>query len=205
MSQSQNRSPIKVIVFDFGGVLYTYNYIQSLHHFSSTLGISYQRAEAAWSSRIDEFERGEISEAEYWKAFREAGGVAKDDIFLHDMFVSMFAPIPESLEIKRRLKPQYRLGMLSNNCEWERDMNARLHLRDGFDFLLMSYEAGARKPEPKIFDLLIDRAGVRPEEIVFIDDTAAYGQAVAAAGIRFIHFRSPSQLREELHLLSIWF
>lgn len=205
MPLSHDRSPIKVIVFDFGGVLYTYNYIQSLHHFSETLGISYERAEAAWNARIDEFERGEITETEYWSAFRTAGGVEREDAFLHEMFVSMFAPMPDSLEIKRRLKPQYRLGMLSNNCEWERDMNSRLHLRGGFDFVLMSYELGARKPEPKIFDLLIDRAGVRPEEIVFIDDTAAYGPGVEAAGIRFIHFRSPGQLREELHLLSIWF
>lgn len=205
MPLSHDRMPIKVIVFDFGGVLYTYNYIQSLHHFSGKLGISYERAEAAWNARIDEFERGEITETEYWSAFRKAGSVERDDAFLHEMFVSMFAPMPESLEIKRRLKPQYRLGMLSNNCEWERDMNSRLHLRDGFDFVLMSYELGARKPEPKIFDLLIDRAGVRPEEIVFIDDTSAYERTVEAAGIRFIHFRSPGQLREELHLLSVWF
>ena len=205
MPLSPDRMPIKVIAFDFGGVLYTYNYIRSLHHFSTTLGISYQRAEAAWSSRIEEFERGEIAETDYWSAFRKAGGIDRDDAYLHEMFVSMFGPMPATLEIKRRLKPQYRLGMLSNNCEWEQDMNSRLHLRDGFDFVLMSYEAGARKPEPKIFEQLIDRAGVRPEEIVFIDDTSAYGPAVEAAGIRFIHFRSPGQLREELHLLSIWF
>ncbi|MCM2273149.1 MAG: HAD family phosphatase [candidate division Zixibacteria bacterium] len=205
MSLSHDRTPIKVIVFDFGGVLYTYNYIRSLHYFSGTLGISFERAEAAWNARIDEFERGAITETGYWDAFRKAAGVEKDDVFLHEMFVSMFTPMPESLEIKRRLKPQYRLGMLSNNCEWERDMNGRLHLRDGFDLVLMSYELGARKPEPKIFELLIDRAGARPEEIVFIDDTAAYGPAVEAAGIRFIHFRSPRQLSEELHLLSVWF
>jgi putative hydrolase of the HAD superfamily len=205
MSLSQNRPPIKVIVFDFGGVLYTYNYIQSLHHFNKTLGISYTQAEAAWNSRIDEFERGEIPEAEYWKGFRETGGVERDDRFLHEMFVSMFAPMPESLEIKRRLKSDFRLGMLSNNCEWERDMNGRLHLRDGFDFVLMSYEVGARKPEPKIYELLVKQAGVRPEEIVFIDDTAAYGPFVEAAGIKFIHFRTAPQLREELHLLGVWF
>ena len=186
-------------------MLYTYNYIQSLHYFSRELGISYEQAEAAWNARIEEFERGEIHEAEYWQAFRQAGGVNRDDAALHEMFVSMFAPMRDSLEIVRRLKPYYRVGMLSNNCEWEHDLNRRLNLRDGFDFVLMSYEVGARKPEPKIFQILIERAGVRSDEIVFIDDTAIYRQAVEAAGIRFIHFRTATQLREDLHLLGVWF
>ncbi len=198
-------TPIRAVVFDFGGVLYTYNYIQSLHHFAKRLGITYEKAEAAWNARIAEFERGEIRENEYWEAFRQAGGISTSDAELHEMFVSEFHPMPESLRIMRSLKSRYTVGMLSNNCEWEHDLNRRLHLREGFDFVLMSYEIGCRKPEPLIFEKLIAQTGVRPEEIVFIDDTVAYGDATRQAGIHFIHFRSASQLREELHLLQIWF
>lgn len=205
LAASRLSTPIRAIVFDFGGVLYTYNYRQSLEHFASHLGISIERAEAAWESRIAEFERGEIDESTYWAAFRQAGGIGHSDTELHEMFVGMFHPMPESLRIKDRLKGRYLLGMLSNNCAWEQDLQKRLNLRDGFDFVMMSYEVGARKPEPVIFEKLIAQCGMRPEEIVFIDDTAAYGEAVQKAGIHFIHFRSAAQLREEIHLLQVWF
>lgn len=202
---SRLATPIKAVVFDFGGVLYTYNYRQSLQHFAAYLGISLEKAEAAWESRIAEFERGEISESAYWTAFREAGGVTQTDSELHEMFVGMFRPMPETLKIVRQLEGRYLVGMLSNSCEWEQDMQRWLDLRQGFDFVMMSYELGARKPEPAIFAKLIERCEMRPEEIVFIDDTPSYGEAVRASGIHFIHFRSAGQLREDLHMLQVWF
>ncbi len=202
---SRLATPIRAIVFDFGGVLYTYNYRHSLEHFASHLGITVQQAEAAWESRIAEFERGEIDELTYWEAFRKAGGVRQSDSELHEMFVGMFHPMPESLRIKYQLKGKYLLGMLSNNCAWEQDLEKRLDLREGFDFVMMSYEVGARKPEPVIFEKLIAQCGMSPDEIVFIDDTPAYGEAVRKAGLHFIHFRSAGQLREELHMLQVWF
>ncbi len=192
-------------MFDFGGVLYTYNYRQSLEHFSSHLGISVERAEAAWESRIAEFERGEIDEPTYWAAFRQAGGISQADEDLHEMFVGMFHPMPDSLRIKDQLKGRFLLGMLSNNCAWEHDLQKRLNLREGFDFVMMSYEVGARKPESAIFEKLVLQCCMRPEEIVFIDDTTAYGDAVRKAGMHFIVFRSAAQLREELHMLQVWF
>ena len=60
--------------------------------------------------------------------------------------MGMFHPMPESLRIFRQLQRKYLLGMLSNNCEWEHDMESRLHHRDLFYFILMSYELGALKP-----------------------------------------------------------
>ncbi|RMF10199.1 MAG: HAD family phosphatase [Candidatus Neomarinimicrobiota bacterium] len=67
------------------------------------------------------------------------------------------------------------------------------------DGAIFSYETGYRKPEAGIFHLALERAGVAPEEALFIDDVEANVTAARAVGLEAIHFHTPEQLAEELH------
>lgn len=197
-------TPIRAVIFDFGGVLYTYDYWVLMRDFARELGISAELASQAWETRIEEFERGEITERDFWQAFKVTARVKADDTLLHEIFVRQFAPMPDSIHISVDLKSKYLVGLLSNNCAWEADLDKRLRFRRNYELVIMSYEVGARKPEPRIFQILVERTGCRPEEIVFIDDTSSYADVVTQAGIHFIPFRSAGQLKDELHTLGVW-
>ena len=67
-----------------------------------------------------------------------------------------------------------------------------------FDDIVISGEVGVIKPDPRIFRILLDRHGVRPEQAVFIDDVPKNAAAASSIGIQGIHFSSPAQLRREL-------
>jgi 2-haloacid dehalogenase len=67
-----------------------------------------------------------------------------------------------------------------------------------FDDLVISGEVGVIKPDPRIFEILLERNAVAPESAVFIDDVARNAEAATRLGIHGIHFRSPGQLRREL-------
>lgn len=67
-----------------------------------------------------------------------------------------------------------------------------------FDGRVVSGEEMIRKPSAEIYQRLLDRYGVKPEEALFIDDSLRNIKAAAAMGINTIHFTSPQQLREEL-------
>jgi 2-haloacid dehalogenase len=54
------------------------------------------------------------------------------------------------------------------------------------------------KPDPRIFQILLERNGIAPESAVFIDDVERNAAAATRLGIHGIHFRSPDQLRAEL-------
>jgi 2-haloacid dehalogenase len=54
------------------------------------------------------------------------------------------------------------------------------------------------KPDPAIYQLLVERHAVDPEKAVFVDDAIKNVEAAAALGFDAIQFRSPEQLREEL-------
>lgn len=60
---------IKLIVFDFGGVYFSYNGPKLRNELSRELNVSYEEIVDAWYSRLDDFERGKCIEKEFWKAF----------------------------------------------------------------------------------------------------------------------------------------
>jgi 2-haloacid dehalogenase len=78
-----------------------------------------------------------------------------------------------------------------------------------YDFLswfiggIVSGEHGVIKPDPAIYQLLIDRHGIDPQRAVFIDDVAANAEAARPFGIHPIHFTSADALRAELATLGL--
>lgn len=55
---------------------------------------------------------------------------------------------------------------------------------DYFDGIVTSFEANALKPEKAIFDKVIERFCVRPEETLFFDDSQVNLDAAAALGFK---------------------
>jgi FMN phosphatase YigB (HAD superfamily) len=74
-----------------------------------------------------------------------------------------------------------RVGLLSNTGiaggRHLRPVLARYGLLDRFDALLFSDEHGISKPNPRFFDLALERLEARPEEVVFVGDTPRYDVA----------------------------
>jgi 2-haloacid dehalogenase len=77
-------------------------------------------------------------------------------------------------------------------------------VRQRFEFLawfrgiLVSGEVGVIKPDPRIYELLIERFGVEPQRTVYIDDVEANVVVARLFGMHAIHFTTPAALREEL-------
>jgi len=81
------------------------------------------------------------------------------------------------------------VGMLSNMVPaWDVHWRRMVDPDELFDDVVLSFEVGCRKPQQEIFALAAARAGVRPEESVFVDDLAKNCAGAAAAGWQTIHF-----------------
>jgi len=109
-------------------------------------------------------------------------------------------PIAGSVEIARQLKQRgVRLLALTNwSAETFPRARHRLTFLDDFDGVLVSGTVGLVKPDPAIYQLLIDRHDVDPKHSVFIDDSLHNVEAAARLGFDAIHFLSPDQLAHEL-------
>ena len=76
--------------------------------------------------------------------------------------------------------------------------------RERFDFLswfdgtVVSACEGVAKPDPEIFELLLERFDLDPAKTIFIDDSAVNIKAARSLGIQAVEFDSPDQLRRVL-------
>jgi 2-haloacid dehalogenase len=109
-------------------------------------------------------------------------------------------PIDESVEILRALKerdvPVYGLtNMETWTYPGRRD---RYPFLRWFDGTVVSGFEGVAKPDPRIYELLLDRFGLAARSTLLIDDSAKNVAAARGVGMQAIQFQSPAALRDEL-------
>lgn len=74
-----------------------------------------------------------------------------------------------------------RLGVVSNFEEWLEQLLEDLGVSTFFDVQVISGVEGMEKPDPRIFRLAMERAGVRPEASVYVGDNPEFDVEPAAA------------------------
>ncbi len=72
---------------------------------------------------------------------------------------------------------------------------------DRFDFIIESSVVGVRKPEPEFYQHALDRAGVEPAEVVFLDDLGVNLKPARAMGMTTIKVVDPIAALTELQAL----
>jgi putative hydrolase of the HAD superfamily len=102
--------------------------------------------------------------------------------------LALFSDAVETLDAVRRLRPARTIGMITNGpTEVQRAKIELLDVERHVDFLLISEEFGAWKPDPSIFVEALRLGRASADEAVFIGDSPEHDIAGAqAAGIRSI-------------------
>jgi putative hydrolase of the HAD superfamily len=129
-----------------------------------------------------------------------------------DLSMAEFAPLWSShftlhdavLPRVEALVGRVKLVLVSNtNALHVAYVKPRLPLLSRFDALVMSCEVGAVKPEPRIFQLALERAGCAPAEAAFFDDLPEYVEAANALGIRGHLFTDAATFDTQLKALGL--
>jgi len=93
----------------------------------------------------------------------------------------------------------YKLAICTNNVrEWEGRWRAMLPVDEIFDVVVDSAFVGSRKPEPRIYQITLERLGASPDASVFVDDVEANCEGARQLGIDAIRFRSNEQAIEDI-------
>jgi len=106
-------------------------------------------------------------------------------------------------ELLLKLKGNYKLGFISNTTVFEASVLDKWDIKDLFEVKSFSWELGIKKPTKEIFDITLQKLGVKPEEAVFIDDGEKNILKAKEYGLNGIVFKSVEQLNDELLKLNI--
>ena len=102
----------------------------------------------------------------------------------------------------RTLRTRVRLGLLSNAFTDLRQVITDIWgFADIFDHMVISAEIGIMKPDPRIYQLALDRLEVQPGEAVFVDDFPHNVEGARLLGIPAILFKNRRQAWQELQAM----
>jgi putative hydrolase of the HAD superfamily len=91
-----------------------------------------------------------------------------------------------------------RLALLSNAPHVQADAFDKVAWTVGFERVFVSARLGMVKPDPAIFEHVLQELDAKPEDVTFVDDRAANVEAAAALGIRALLFTGVDDLRAAL-------
>jgi 2-haloacid dehalogenase len=205
--EDTDRSPVRAVVFDLGGVLIDWDprhlYRKLFSDETEMEAFLADTCSPAWHAPHDRGASTEVSCADLasrhpehseliWAWWRRS----------EEMIGGVFA---ESVEILRAVKntglPCYALTNME--AETYPLRLERFPFLGWFDGTVVSGREGVMKPDPTILFLLLERFHLAPESTLMIDDTQENLDTASELGFRTILFDSPRQLRSELESMSV--
>lgn len=206
---SKNLTKILAVIFDFGSVLVKSERTSFYDAISKMAKIPVKKVKVVFKVISKKLSIGKIDEKEFWKKFELKIGKNlpenfKKDLFLKDYKRKWQKEIKESWEILRKLKSKgIRLAILSNTIEphvkANEEMGRLKRLRKiGVKVFVWSYEVGVKKPNPKIYKIVLKKLNLKAKSCVFVDDKLENVKIAKKLGMKGILFRSPEQLRKDL-------
>jgi putative hydrolase of the HAD superfamily len=199
---------IRALISDFGGVLTTplsagfLAYQEEAPITLEELGKGMQAAADAYGEHpLYALERGEITEQEFARRLAEQLHDGFDLARLRHLYFERIEPNAPMIRFVGDLRRRgMRTALLTNNVrEWEPLWRAKLpELDEIFEVVVDSAFVGMRKPEPGIYELTLERLGVRAEECLFVDDLEVNCEAAGALGMTAVRFGHAEQAIAEL-------
>lgn len=146
-----------------------------------------------------DFELGKISENEYGRRFfRAETGRQLDVQRLWNALEPRFTYLNGMEQLLGLLAERLPIHVMSNYSPWYE----RLKERFGLDRFVVehfpSYVVGSRKPDARYFATVLERTGLAPCELLFIDDREVNVEGACAAGLPSLLFAGDARLRAEL-------
>lgn len=153
-----------------------------------------------------EFFKGKISEKEYWKRCMRDLGIRKDYKKLRKVLLESFNLNKEVAELVKDLRKNYQVGLLSDQTKERYSyLNRKFNIEEKFDFTVISFREGLRKPQTKIYEVAVQKTGSEPENCIYIDDLKHNLSPAEELGIKTIHYRNNEQLKQDLKMLGVNF
>lgn len=189
------------IIFDFGGVILNLDYNRTIDAFQR-LGLKdFEKSYSQLSQTdlFDKFERGEISPKEFRDGLRVVFSNSVSDETLDEAWNAMLLDLPaERLSLLDALRKEKRICLLSNTNEIHvtsfEDELKKAHghedLSGFFNQVYYSCRTGMRKPEPRIFEMVVKEQGYNPSETLFIDDSPQHIEGAKSIGLNTYHLRA---------------
>lgn len=199
---------IKAICFDLDGVYFTE---KGKISFQKSLTKEFRIPEEKVryimqkSPEMAKLVRGQISNEEFWNWFRKETDSTLSDAEFTGLWVRDYEIDQNVHSVVRLAKEKgFKTCVCTNNNGIRLpELVKRFKLNEVFDVIISSHEVGECKPDPRIFQALLDGVGVQAGELVYADDNPERLEGARELGMRTFVFTTFDQYLKELRTAGV--
>jgi putative hydrolase of the HAD superfamily len=200
---------IEAVIWDFGGVLTTSPF-EAFMRYEMERGLpagiirrtnAENHLENAWAK----FERAEIDAATFDELFAAESRALGAEIRGSEVLPLLSGDLrPEMVEALRRIKQKFKTGCITNNLPANAigsKTGRSLYVAEVmalFDHVIESAKIGLRKPDPRIYSMMVEKLSVDPKRCVYLDDLGVNLKPARAMGMTTIKVLNAPQAIAEL-------
>lgn len=197
---------IRNLIFDLGGVIVDLAPSRTVEAFATLSGVGPDEVYKAYLTAPEFFayERGEISDAYFRKAVKRILTFEAPDEAFDQAWNAMLVDLPSAkLNLLDSLRSRFTVTLLSNTNNIHLDfvnrvmlprVSSHAQLDAYFHMAYYSHLMGKRKPEPEIFQHVLESGRFAPHETLFLDDNAENIQSAARLGIQTFLVKHPDEV-----------
>lgn len=198
---------IKTIIFDIGNVLMDFNFQICFRAYAPDEETYQKIVKATVQSPVwAEFDRGVCTDEEILEGF------IKNDPSIESILRNMFERLEGIIKqrdyaipwIRELKKSGYQVLVLSNFPKkvYELFQNEMTFLQE-VDGGILSYQDQVIKPDKEIYNLLMSRYQLEPQECVFLDDLKDNIKTAKELGMHTVLFTTKEEAQDELRKLNV--
>src|SRR6202140_5856560 len=200
---------IEAVIWDFGGV-FTSSPVEAFALFESERGlpadiIRRTNANNHWENAWAKFERAEVDLETFDKLFAAESLALGAEVRGKDILPLLSGDLrPEMVEALRLVAAKLKTGCITNNLPANAIGSASgrsLYIAEVmvlFDHVIESAKIGLRKPDPRIYRMMVDALGVEAKNCVYLDDLGVNLKPAREIGMTTIKVVSAPQAIAEL-------
>ncbi|MFZ0812598.1 MAG: HAD-IA family hydrolase [Bradyrhizobium sp.] len=204
---------LEAVIWDFGGVL-TSSPFEAFARFETERGLpadiirrtnAANHLENAWAR----FERAEVDIETFDRLFAAESLALGAEVRGKDVLPLLAGDLrPEMVEALRRIKSTFKTGCITNNLPANAIGSAggrTLYITEVmvlFDHVIESAKIGLRKPDPKIYHMMVEALAVDPKRCVYLDDLGVNLKPARDMGMTTIKVRDAKQALAELEAVT---
>ena len=195
-----NKTNIKAVVFDLGGVLIDIDYQKTIDAFIA-LGVEnasdlYNQFDQ--SKLFEQYEKGQVSSETFISQLEQLTkrNIKKDNII--KAWNAMIGRFPqEKISFIHQIQSKIPCYLLSNTNDIHLKKvyaNSNSDFESLFRKCYYSHLIGKRKPDIATFQWLVDQIDFKASEILFIDDSPQHIKGAERAGLQTIYYENEEDL-----------
>jgi FMN phosphatase YigB (HAD superfamily)/DNA-binding XRE family transcriptional regulator len=186
-AKKQSKSGVRFVYFDINGCLIRF-FHPAFTRLATETGISAELIETGFWHLNDLACRGDMTMSDFNEAFADKLGIESVD--WTNYYFEAIDVVEEMQSLLVWASEHYQVGLLSNIMPGfiSRMIEEGALPRVAYDQIIDSSVEKTIKPEDKIFEIAESRSGVKPEEILFIDDSRTNLMAAERRGWKVLWF-----------------